>query len=105
MEGRVERRGPRYPFVANLELLDLQSGVHLQGRITVLSLYGCGIAAIKPFSAGTRVRVGITYEGATFGAIGRIAYSTSDGGMGIVFVQIEQGDQTLLEKWISELRG
>lgn len=97
----TERRAPRYPFVGTVELVDLQSGVRLQGRIAALSLYGCGIAATKPFSAATRVRVEITHQGARFEAMGRIAYSTSDGDMGIVFVQVERNDQAILETWIS----
>ncbi len=36
---RVERpRARRYPFVASVELVDLQSEVQLQGRVTDLSL-------------------------------------------------------------------
>ena len=97
----TERRAPRYPFAGTVELVDLQSGVRLQGRITVLSLHGCGVVATKPFHAGTRVRVGITKEGAAFAAMGRVAYAALDGNMGIVFVQVERNDLAILETWIS----
>lgn len=102
---RIERRAPRYPFVASAELTDLQSEVQLQERITVLSLYGCGVAARKPFTAGTKVRIRITHTGGNFVALGRVAYATSDGDMGIVFTRVERNDQAILEKWISELRS
>jgi PilZ domain len=99
------RRALRHGFVANAELIDLQSQIRLQEQITDLSLYGCGITAAKPFSAGTRVQVRITYNGSKFVAIGRVAYANSDGDMGIAFVRIDRDDETVLEKWIGELRA
>jgi hypothetical protein len=44
-------RARRYPVVASAELFDLQSELQFQGRITDLSLYGCGVAASKSFPA------------------------------------------------------
>ena len=96
------RRAKRYGFLARAKVTDLQSEIHLQGRTTDLSLYGCGVSATEHFPAGTRVRVTVDHEGATFTAIGRVAYATS-GDMGIAFVRIEPDDQMTLEKWISEI--
>jgi hypothetical protein len=102
---RVERpRARRYPFVASVELLDLHSDLRLQERVTDLSLYGCGVTASKPLAAGTKLRVRITSKGSTFSALGKVAYATPDGDMGIVFARIEPKDQIILEKWIGELR-
>jgi len=97
-------RARRFDFVASIELVDLESEVRLQERLTDLSLYGCGIAAAKPFPAGTRVQLGITYNGARFAAIGRVAYAKS-GEMGIAFVRIDKDDQLVLERWIAEFRA
>ena len=102
---RVERpRARRFSFVAKVELFDLQSEIHFQGRITDLSLYGCGVTAIKALPTGTKLRVRITSKGPAFSALGRVAYATSDGDIGIVFTRTEPNDQSILEKWISELR-
>ncbi len=102
---RVERpRARRYSFVASVELVDLQSDVQYQARVTDLSLYGCGATASKSLSAGTHLRIRINSKGNTFSAHGKVAYATSDGDMGIVFTRVERNDQTILEKWISELR-
>ena len=98
------RRARRYPFAASVELTDLQSEIHLQERVIDLSLYGCGVTASKPFSAGTRVRIRITHGGGNFVALGRVIYATADGDMGIAFTRVEQKDQIILEKWISERR-
>src|SRR6266404_2243554 len=97
-------RARRFDFVASIEVVDLESEVRLQERLTDLSLYGCGIAAAKPFPAGTRVQLGITYNGARFAAIGRVAYAKS-GEMGIAFVRIDKDDQLVLERWIAEFRA
>ena len=102
---RVERpRARRYPFVASVELVDLESALQLQARVTDLSLYGCGVTASKSLPAGTKLRVRIISRGDTFSALGKVAYATADGDMGIVFTRIEPNDQMILEKWISELR-
>jgi PilZ domain len=101
----VERpRARRYPFVASVELVDLKTEVQCQGRVTDLSLYGCGVAASERLSAGTKLRIRITTKGNTFAAVGKVAYATADGDMGIVFARIEPHDQMTLETWISELR-
>jgi hypothetical protein len=101
----VERpRAPRYAFVASVELLDLQSQLQFQGRATDLSLYGCGVAVSKALAAGTRLRIKIIRKARTFSAVGKVAYATADGDMGIVFARVERNDQATLEKWISELR-
>ncbi len=97
-------RARRYPFAASVELTDLQSETHLQERAIDLSLYGCGVVASKPFSAGTRVRIRITHGGGNFVALGRVIYATADGEMGIAFTRVEQVHQIILEKWISEQR-
>jgi hypothetical protein len=38
-------------------------------------------------------------------ALGKIAYSVADKGMGIVFSKIEPSDQVILEKWLDQLRN
>jgi hypothetical protein len=102
---RAERpRARRYPFVATVELVDLQSDAQLHGRVADLSLYGCGVTCSKTFSAGTKLRLRITHKGCVFSALGRVAYATSEDDMGIVFTRVERNDQVILEKWISQLR-
>lgn len=100
-------RARRYPFVAPIELTDLESEIQLQERVTDLSLYGCRVAARvatqKAFPAGTRVRIRITHTGGIFAAIAIVAYASGDD-MGIIFTGIEPNHQAILEKWISELR-
>ena len=103
---RVERpRARRYSFVASVKLVDLQSEVQVQGRVTDLSLYGCGVSASKCLPTGTHLRIRISSKGCAFSAFGKVAYATADGELGIAFARIERNDQAILEDWITELRG
>ncbi len=105
VKARPERpRARRYSFVASVELVDVQSELQLQGRVTEVSLYGCGVTASKPLLTGTKLRIRISGKSRTFSALGKVAYATTNGDMGIVFVRIEPSDLMILEKWISELR-
>jgi len=36
--------------------------------------------------------------------VGKVAYATAEGDIGIVFARVEPSDQMLLEKWIGEVR-
>ena len=97
-------RARRYSFVATIELIDTQSEAKIQERTSELSLYGCRVETHKPFPTGARVRIRIAHRSANFVALGRVLYTTSDGGMGIAFTQIEPTNQLTLDKWVEGLR-
>jgi PilZ domain len=102
---RIERpRARRYLFVATVELTDTLSETKIQGRTSDLSLYGCRVETRQPFLTGAKVRTRIAHSSASFVALGRVSYNTSEGGMGITFTHIEPKDQLILEKWVEELR-
>ena len=100
----VRPRCRRYLFVATIGLTDTLSEAKVQVRTTDLSLFGCRVETHKPFPAGTKVRIRIAYRSASFVALGKVSYTTSDGGMGIAFSQIEPTNQLILEKWVEGLR-
>ena len=97
-------RARRFPFVTNVEVTDLQSEAQTIDQISDLSLFGCQVEAAKPLPAGTKVRIRIVHKGETFAALGRVANVRPTAGMGIVFTGIEEDAQTILEKWVAELR-
>ena len=51
---RVSPRARRFPFVAVVELTELQSDESIRQTTTELSLFGCRIIALKPFSNGRK---------------------------------------------------
>lgn len=103
---QLERhRARRYPFQANIELIDVQSETQISGRTGDLSLFGCYVNTLKPLAPGTKIRIKIAHRSANFQALGRVVNARSNGGMGIVFTSIQPNDQLVLDKWIAELRG
>jgi hypothetical protein len=99
------RRAPRYSVMAAVSVVDVQSGVELNARITDLSISGCYVDTLNAFPAGTQIRVSITHEGKTFDALRRVAYSQSNMGMGVAFVKAEPDQLKTLREWISALKS
>jgi hypothetical protein len=97
-------RARRFPFSANIELINLESEAGIRDQTTDLSLFGCHVHTSKAWASGTRVRMRIAYRGAIFTVLGRVVSVRTNAGMGVVFTRIEQKDQLILEKWIAELR-
>ena len=90
-------RARRYAFVAVVELTNLQSDENIRQPISNLSLFGCHVIAVKPFSMGARIRITIVYEGASFHALGKVVRSQPGVGMGVAFTAIEGNDQQTLD--------
>jgi len=100
----IERpRARRYPFVASVDLVDMESETEIREQTTDLSVFGCQVNAQKPLAAGTKVRLRIIHRGAIFAALGQVV-NVRRNGMGLVFTKIEQKDQLVLEKWLGEAR-
>jgi hypothetical protein len=97
-------RARRFPFITNVEVTDLQSETQSMEQLSDLSLFGCQVGAAKPLPAGTKVRIRIVHKGETFAAVGKVANVRPNTSMGIVFTGIEEDAQTVLEKWVAELR-
>jgi hypothetical protein len=102
MEARSGRRSPRYPLAVDVELTNLESGIQIKERTKDLSLYGCGVSTVSPFSAGIKVMLKVVYRGKEIVAFGRVIYGRQDIGMGIAFTSIAPEDQKLLEDWFAE---
>jgi ABC-type Na+ transport system ATPase subunit NatA len=90
--------------VASVDLTDLQSEKHIAAHIKNLNLLGCFVETVIPFSEGTKVRLKISHAGANFSAIGKVAYSQPNSGMGIAFITIEPRSQEILDLWLANLR-
>ena len=103
MESRSTRWALRHPLVVDVEVTDLESGIHIRGRTKDLSLYGCGVSTATPFAAGTKVVLKMADKREEIVASGKVIYGRQDIGMGIVFTTVEPDAQELLEHWIDEL--
>lgn len=98
-------RATRFPFAANVEVTDIRSERVVTGRTGDLSLFGCYVHATNPFPVGTKVTLRIMHDGASFSAFGKVVYFRPNTGMGLAFSKVEPTHQTILEKWIANLRA
>src|SRR5947199_8096839 len=98
-------RARRYSCRASIELTDLQSETQTKEQTSDLSLFGCHVDTLKPLPPETKVRIEISHRSENFEARGKVTSARSNAGMGILFTRIEQHDQSVLDKWIAELRG
>jgi hypothetical protein len=102
---RERRAFPRYPFVADAELTDVNSAARLPARTTEVSLCGCYLELLNPLSPGTPIRLRLLTDEAIFETPGRVVYSHPGIGMGVAFLDTELEQRKVLWKWVSELRN
>jgi len=103
--GLEHRREPRHPFFASVELLEAKLETRVEARTGDLSLHGCYVDTMNPFPSGANVRVTITHNQEKFTAVGKVAHSKPNVGMGISFTEISSEQRTLLMKWLSKVHG
>jgi hypothetical protein len=103
VEYKPFRVTPRYSFVVDIELTDVQSGTRIRAQTKNLCLFGCGVEASHLFPPGTILRITLFHEGARVAAFGRVVYARPDLGLGIVFTRVEPEGARILDGWIAEL--
>lgn len=104
MESLQRPRALRKPFVASIVVTDLASERKMSAYTDNLSVQGCFVPTATPFNPGVKVQVTIIHGGVKVVGSGRVVAVRAEG-MSIAFTKIEQRDQSILEKWISDLRG
>ncbi len=98
-------RAPRPLFAATIELTEVESEKRLVAHTRNLNLIGCFVETITPLPEGAKVRLRISHGGRNFVALGRVAYSRPNSGMGIAFSTIEPKSQEVLDEWLANLRA
>jgi c-di-GMP-binding flagellar brake protein YcgR len=101
---RDRRYAIRYPFAADAELLDLESGARSTGVTTDISMGGCFICTSKPLPLKTRVRVTFRHKEQVVQALGVIRIVKQRIGMGVEFIDVEPPYDRTLVRWIEQLR-
>lgn len=101
---RDRRYAIRFPFAADVELIDLESGRQVDGVTSDLSLGGCFVCANKPLPVGARARVKIHRKTQTLEALVVVRIVKPRVGMGIEFFDLEPPNDDLLSAWIETLR-
>lgn len=88
-----------------MELLEPKLSTRISARTGDLSLHGCYVDTKNPFACGADVRVTITHKEEKFTALGLVAHSKPNAGMGVSFTEIAPEQRTLLVKWLSKVHG
>ncbi len=101
---RDRRYAIRFPFAADAELIDLESGQQATGVTSDLSLGGCFVCTGKPLPIGARARMKLTRKGQVLEALVAVRIVKPRIGMGIEFFDLEPPNNVMLATWIDALR-
>jgi hypothetical protein len=99
----VKRTNPRFSFVAEAEMVGLRDGTRIVGRIAELSSLGCYVDAVEPIPSGTALRLRIRYGCSTCEVTGKVIYTHSGWGMGVLFGDVAAQQRSTIDGWLSEL--
>ena len=101
---RDRRYAIRFPFAADVELIDLESGKQVEGVTSDISLGGCFVCTNKQLDVNARARMKLRRKGQTLEALVVVRIVKPRVGMGIEFFDLEPPNNELLAGWIEALR-
>jgi hypothetical protein len=93
----------RYPFAADVQVLDLESGSRSEGVTSDLSMGGIFVCTSKPLPSNTRVRITLTRKDQKVEALGMVRIVKPRIGMGIEFIDVESPHHEMLTRWLEQL--
>jgi PilZ domain len=98
----TQRSEPRYPFIADAELMEENSGARMSSQISDLSLKGCYVDTINPLPDGTLVHLRIFTETHAFEAPAIVVHSQAYLGMGMKFREVQPESAEVLRLWLPQ---
>jgi hypothetical protein len=102
---RDRRYAIRFPFAADVEMIDLEAGTKADGVTSDLSLGGCFVCSSKPLRVKSRVRITLRWKSQTLEALGVLRIVKPRIGMGIEFLDVEDKHIATLKRWLDHLRN
>jgi len=97
----VERKSPRFPFIASAQVTETRTEARLQARLSDISREGCYLDMLNPLPMGTRLKINVTHHDQQLDAVGRVVHSELNVGMGVQFEEI--GQSSVMDAWLAEL--
>jgi len=104
MSVRDRRYCIRYPFAADVELLDLESGTRAEGVTSDISMGGAFICTTRAFPSNARLRITLTRKDKKVVALAVVRIVKPRIGLGIEFMDIEAPYDDVLFRWVEQLR-
>jgi PilZ domain len=102
-EFRVPRAAPRFSFIAEAEVTWPKDQTRVVARISELSSRGCYVDTVNPFPMDTELHFLIRYGCSTCELPGKVIYTHSGYGMGVLFGEIGATHRATLNGWLDEL--
>ena len=97
------RRAPRYQFVAEAEVIAMESRAKVQAKTGDLSIGGCFLGMRNPVPEGQQIQLTIWKADRSFSAVARVVFVFPNLGMGVAFTEIPSVELTTLEEWLADL--
>jgi PilZ domain len=101
---RDRRYTIRYPFAADAELIDMESGKQVTGVTSDISLGGCFVCTSKTLPSNTRARMRLTRKGESLDLLVVVRIVKPRVGLGIEFFDLEPPNDRILTSWIDALQ-
>lgn len=101
---RDRRYAIRFPFAADVSLIDLESGARTDGVTSDISFGGCFVCTSKSLGIKSRVRVTLVRKDQKVEALGVVRVVKPRVGMGLEFLDVEQSSYSVLERWIDQVK-
>jgi len=94
-----DRRGLRFPFRADAEILLENPSRKFSALLTELSFRGCFLEMPTELQMKQRLRLRVYYENEFFEALADVLYTRTNG-VGVLFVGMEHHYRSILQNWI-----
>ena len=101
---RDRRYAIRFPFAADVELIDLETGKQVDGVTSDISLGGCFVCTSKPLPMNARARMRLVRKGQVLEALVSVRIVKPRIGMGVEFFDLEPPYNDILIAWLDALR-
>jgi PilZ domain len=97
------RRNPRYPFMADIEIIDVESGMKMTAHTSDFSRGGCYVDVLNPLAEDAVVKLQITKWQQTLETHARVVHSSVGMGMGLRFGAFDVAQRAIVETWLTQL--
>jgi len=104
MSVRDRRYCIRYPFAADVELLDMESGAKSEGVTSDISMGGAFICTSRTIPSNARVRITLTRKDQKVEALAVVRIVKPRIGLGVEFMDVEAPYDGVLFRWVEQLR-
>jgi PilZ domain len=101
---RDRRYSIRFPFAADVVLLDMESGNKAEGVTSDISMGGAFICTSRPFASNARVRITLTRKDQRVEALAVVRIVKPRIGLGVEFMDVEAPFHDVLYRWVEQLR-